>query len=255
VWQYGASLIDLVELEPNRDAARILDVGCGSGELTQKLSLQFPTATVHGMDLDANMIRKSQDQYPHLHFFQDDVRHLLGEKTNDKGNLYDVVFSNAALHWVPPRDAAQAVQSLSRCLRPGGQFVAEFGGKGNVQAIEHAVQQAIIEIKGAASGETRAPFEPFWYFPSVGEFASMLEENGIEVQSALLFDRPTVLMEGEKGLSNWIQMFGSKFFEGLDEDQIESILRRAEEILQASLWDGNQWTADYRRIRVVGRKK
>src|SRR5437588_184692 len=83
--------------------------------------------------------------------------------------------------------------------RPGGRFVAEFGGRGNVQRILAAMQNGLLCLHG------RHIVSP-WYFPSVAEYATVLERHGLEVRSVLLFDRPTPL-EGEHGMRHWVDMF------------------------------------------------
>jgi predicted site-specific integrase-resolvase len=64
-----------------------------------------------------------------------------------------------------------------------------------------------------------------------------------------------LLEEGDDGLSNWLRMFGNKFFEDLSQDEVERVLVQVNDKLRPFLFDGKQWTADYRRIRVVGQKK
>jgi trans-aconitate methyltransferase len=247
VYQYGASLVELAQPQPGE---RILDLGCGTGELTNALAAQQQAASaadlfVTGMDADPAMIVKARDQYPHLTFVQGDVRNFQVDKIGDGSSGFDLVFSNAALHWIPPVDAERAVECISRALQPSGRLVVEFGGKGNVQKIIRATQQVLM------LPET---FNP-WYYPSISEFTSLLERHGIEVTTALLFDRPTLLQDGEAGLSNWLRMFGSAFFQHLSSaEEIESALQQISEVLLPELFDGEQWTADYRRIRVVGRK-
>jgi hypothetical protein len=94
-----------------------------------------------------------------------------------------------------------------------------------------------------------------WYFPSVGEYSSILEQHGIEVTSATLYDRPTLLEEGGDGLSNWLlQMFGGGFFRDMCDEEVNNILSTINDKLRPHLWDGTQWTADYRRIRILGKK-
>lgn len=99
-----------------------------------------------------------------------------------------------------------------------------------------------------------------WYFPSIAEFTSVLEKHGIEVTLAELYDRPTRLEHGEEGMRNWIRMFGDPFVvfaaESVDGDVAfkEEFVRAVAEKLRPVLFDGEQWTADYRRIRIVGRK-
>ena len=75
------------------------------------------------------MIAKAQQQFPHLQFIQTDVCEF------DLEEPVDVIFSNAALHWVGNENnaAERAVVCMARALKPGGRFVVEFGGKGNVK--------------------------------------------------------------------------------------------------------------------------
>ena len=159
----------------------------------------------------------------------------------------DLIFSNAALHWVPPKDAHRAVRAMARALKPGGQFVVEFGGSGNVDT----VVQALLHVTGT-------PTSP-WYFPSISEFSSLLEQDGndIEVENACLFNRPTPLDCEEDGMRNWLLMFGSKFFEGMSEAETEKALDRICDMVRPNLYaeENQQWVADYVRIQVVGRKK
>ena len=227
VWQYGTPLIDLLDPQPGE---HILDLGCGTGQLTQTLA--ETGAIVHGIDADAAMIAAAQAQYPQLSFAIADARDFQLEQPVDS------VFSNAALHWVKPPE--QAVQAISRTLKPGGKFVAEFGGKGNVQKIVAAVETV----------RQQANLSP-WYFPSISEYTHLLESHGLEVVFATLADRPTPLSEGEQGLANWIKMFGSQLLNGLGPDDMENTIHRVETLLRPQLYTDNQWSADYRRLRVV----
>lgn len=231
VWEYGTSLIDLLKAKPGE---RILDIGCGSGELTAAISPKEVEAM--GMDSDPAMVKRAQEQFPELHFFQGDVRSFELEKP------VNAIFSNAALHWVPPKDVARSVQAISNALAPGGRFVVEFGAKGNVQAIVEAVQDT---VPGAESP---------WYFPSISEYTTLLESNGIEVLSAMIFERPTPLVDTKDGVRNWLRMFGNSFFEGMEEGDIDAALDQIQDKLRPKLYDGTKWVADYRRIRIVGKK-
>ncbi len=87
-----------------------------------------------------------------------------------------------------------------------------------------------------------AGFNP-WYFPSIGEYAGLLEKNGLEVTSAVLFDRPT-MVEGEMGLRDWLGMF---FKPPLPEEK----LREMETELRPKLFRETGWAMDYRRLRVL----
>jgi trans-aconitate methyltransferase len=229
-------LIDLLDPQPGE---RILDAGCGSGELTNSIAERGATGI--GFDFDPSMVKRAQEQFPKLTFFQADASNF--QVLEEEGGPVDAIFSNAALHWV--RDADGAAASMSKALKPGGRFVVEFGGKGNVQRIVEATLETMNR-----SMTTDSP----WYFPSVGEYSSILEKHGIEVTSAALYDRPTVLEEGDEGLSNWLRMFGGAFFRDMSDEQVNNALTTVNHKLRPHLWDGTQWTADYRRIRIIGKK-
>lgn len=229
VWQYGASLIDLLAPQPGES---ILDLGCGTGQLTEQIAKTG--AAVHGIDADAAMIVKAQQNYPDLHFAQADARNFQVDP------LVDAVFSNAVLHWVKEADAA--IQCIYQALKPGGRFVAEFGGKGNVQSITHALRNA------------HASYVSPWYFPSVAEYATQLEQHGFEVVLATLRDRPTPLEDGEVGLANWLRMFANGLLDQLTPDQQTQVIQSVENQLRHTQYQDGIWSADYRRLRVLAIK-
>jgi trans-aconitate 2-methyltransferase len=249
----------------------ILDVGCGSGELTNEIRNHIlkkeqsrnnkATATksaVYGMDLDPNMIERAKEQYfvditnrHQIAFFQGDVCNfelpgVNGNKNSHRHKQVDAIFSNAALHWA--LDSETAVASMSRILKPGGRFVVEFGGKGNLQTIVEAANK-VLSMHGKDVNNTNP-----WYFPSIGEYTSLLERHGIEVKNAVLFERPTTLEGGEKGLSAWFQMFAGPFINCITKDEEERIVNEILDILRPTLFNGSYWTADYCRIRIIGKK-
>lgn len=242
VWQYGSSLVEVLAPQTGE---RILDVGCGSGELTHQIAQAG--ATVIGMDSDSNMIDRAlsqldlSDSNGSATFFVGDARNFT---LDNRGGPVDAVFSNAALHWVK-NDPEFAVQSMSKALKPNGRFVVEFGGKGNVDSIV----QASLSVLGRSSCDCYNP----WYFPSIAEYSSILEANGIQVLAANLYDRPTKL-QGDDAMANWLRMFGSAIFSNLSETDIDEAIDEIVAKLEPKLFDGEQWFADYRRIRIVGRK-
>jgi trans-aconitate 2-methyltransferase len=127
--------------------------------------------------------------------------------------------------------------------------VAEFGGRGNVAAIVEAARQSVSAVLDREVGDVNP-----WYFPSVGEYAALLEAHGLEVRYATLFDRPTPLEVGEQGLANWLRMFGLPCFAMLAEADRPRAIADAVERARPLLWKDGGWTADYRRLRVVASK-
>jgi trans-aconitate methyltransferase len=233
VFEYGQELLTLLNPQPGE---QILDLGCGTGHLTAQIAASG--ATVTGMDSSPAMIATAQQNYPHLKFILSDATDFaLTEQ-------FDAVFSNAVLHWVTRAEAATVC--IARALKPGGRFVAEFGGKGNTDRVINAVVTAVREL-------TQTEVKHGWYYPSLGEYAVLLEKHDLAVREARLFDRPTAL-EGADGLRNWLKMFGEKMLQNLDEDTRQKVFRLAEDKLRDTQFVDGKWFVDYRRLRVVADK-
>jgi len=237
VWKYGAEVIEL--LAPQKDE-RILDLGCGTGHLTHAISLSG--AQVVGLDRSGEMIAQARAAYPELPF-------VLGDGAEFRfDEPFDAVFSNAALHWMPR--AQDVAACISRALKPGGRFVAEFGGKGNIEAIHSAAQKA-LDALGSPAGEELTKR----YFPSIGEYASLLEKNRLEVTYAMLFDRPTLLEDGENGLRHWLEMFTNDILARLTPEQKQAYFERVEAESRSILFRDGSWYADYRRLRIIAKRQ
>ncbi len=235
VWKLAAGVLELLDAQPGE---RILDLGCGTGHLTAKIA--EAGAHVVGVDRSPEMIRQAKEKYPSLRFEVMDAREIALD-----GN-FDAVFSNAALHWI--KEPEQVIAGIKKSLRPGGRFVAEFGGKGNTGELLKAVQHAWPNL--GLAGPSPHP----WYYPSVAEYARLLEQHGFEVTHATLFDRPTSLDDGERGLRNWLEMFGSAIVEGLPDAARERLLAEIERELRPKLFRDDHWVMDYRRLRLVAKR-
>jgi trans-aconitate 2-methyltransferase len=186
------------------------------------------------------MIRQAKERYPSLRFEVMDAREIALNEN------FDAVFSNATLHWI--NEPKRVIVSIKNLLRSGGRFVAEFGGKGNTGELLMAVQHAWAKL--GLAGPAPHP----WYYPSVAEYAGLLEQQGFEVTHATLFDRPTPLDDGERGLRNWLEMFGSALVESLPEATREGLLVEIERELRPKLFHDDHWVMDYRRLRVVAKR-
>ena len=233
VWKYGSDVVSLLAPQPGE---RILDLGCGTGHLSAQIAESG--ARVLGVDRSHEMIQAARQAYPKLKFEVADATELTFD------GEFDAVFSNAVLHWI--HEPARVIQGVCRALAPGGRFVAEFGGKGNIGKMVRAFDHALARVNSPKAGKINP-----WYYPSVSEYSALLEQNGFEVRFITLFDRPTGLADGAAGLRNWIAMFGSAYLEGLDAAQRENFLRRVEDFLRPDLFREEQWWADYRRLRLV----
>jgi trans-aconitate methyltransferase len=233
VWKLGSSVVELLAPKPGE---RILDLGCGTGQLTAQIA--ETGAEVVGLDNSPAMIEEARRLYPQLEFKKADAHDF------DVAEPFDAVFSNAALHWIT--EPARVVCCIARALKPKGRVVVEFGGKGNVQYLANAIETACRLTLGETVSHP-------WYFPSIAEFANLLEHHGLEVTQAALIDRPTPL-EGEDGLRNWVRMFGDHWLSGVPSEQHDDFFGRAEDIARPTLYRDSVWYADYRRLRVVARK-
>ena len=236
VWKYGDNLVEILSPKPGE---LILDLGCGTGQLTQKIA--DAKAIVIGIDNSPAMIAEARKNYPHLEFEVADAKNFTFSE------LFDAVFSNAALHWIKPPETV--ISNVWQALKPGGRFVAEFGGKGNVEHIVEAINSVLRE-HGYAPNQELNP----WYFPSISEYATLLEKQGFCVTYTELFDRPTPLNEGEKGLGNWLKMFANSLFAEIPVESHPALINKIEQKLRSKLFKDNCWFADYKRLRIVASK-
>ncbi|MEK4236044.1 MULTISPECIES: class I SAM-dependent methyltransferase [unclassified Paenibacillus] len=236
VSQFGESLIELLRPQPGE---QIVDWGCGTGDLAAAIAASG--ATVTGIDASAEMIQTARDKHPQLNFILADGQNYVAEQP------VDAVFSNAALHWLT--DANGAAASITASLRTGGRFVAEFGGLGNIASIITELPNAFTAI--GCSDKLQLP----WYFPSIGQYTTLLEQHGLTVDLALCFDRPTPLEAGEQGFQSWLNTFANGILSVLTPSEREEVLSYMEQKLRPTLFQDGRWVMDYRRIRVVAYKR
>ncbi|TDG00523.1 class I SAM-dependent methyltransferase [Paenibacillus piri] len=235
VSRLGKGVVELLAPQPGE---RILDLGCGTGDLTNELVRLGVRCT--GMDHSPDMVDKARLKYPEIPFLAGDGHSFRVEEP------FDAVFSNAALHWM--KQPERVIESVRLALRNGGRFVAEFGGNGNIGRIYEAIAAVLADF-----GIDAADRNP-WYFPSVSEYSGLLERHGFEVRWMELYDRPTELDDGINGLGHWLEAFAGMFFAGFGEERKREAYARCGKLLEAELYNGNYWTADYRRLRFMAVK-
>jgi len=210
----------------------VLDLGCGNGALSVKLLEKG--YKVIGMDASEAMLEIAKAQYPHMTFLQGDACsfHL-------KEPL-DAIFSNAVFHWIDASMHPHMLCHLAGQLKTGGELVCEFGGNGCAETVHAALERAFAK-RGLV-------YPRVFYFPTIGEYAPLLEEAGFRVEYAVLFDRPTK-QKTEDGFKDWVNMFDKAPFEGMDEALKDEIIAEAEAESKEKLYHDGSWYIDYVRIR------
>lgn len=213
---------------------RILDLGCGDGVLTSQL-----------MSLGCNMvgIDPSEDFIAAAKKRGVDAT-LVDARQLRFVNEFDAVFSNAVLHWIP--EASTVASNVFRALKPGGRFVGEFGGHGNIAAIMTSLVSA--HKKRGASMERNLG----WYYPTSSEYREVLEQAGFAVEFIDLIPRPTPLPTGMEG---WLRTFRGTYLKEKFHEEAEQVLHEVIDNLQFALCDSRgNWTADYVRLRFRATK-
>lgn len=226
----GEPLLDL--LQPGA-GERILDIGCGDGALTLKIMARG--ASVLGIDSSAEQVAAARAAGIDAEVA--DAMALAYEQE------FDAVFSNAALHWMKRPEAV--IAGVARALRPGGRFVAEMGGAGNVGQIRAALHAVL-----RARGQDPKACDP-WYFPSVEVYGALLIKAGFEVEKMTLTPRPTPL-PGE--MTAWLETFAEYFTKALATEERPAYLEEVSAALAPALKNETGWQADYVRLRFAARK-
>jgi SAM-dependent methyltransferase len=235
----GAAALELLDAEPGE---MILDLGCGDGVLTRKIVDRG--ARVIGLDASPEMVEAARGRG--IDAFVADVQALNLEAQALRFGQFDAAFSNAALHWMLDPDAVAG--GVFGMLKPGGRFVGEMGGQGNIAALRQGIRDELAERGYPVPGE-----DPQWY-PSVEEFVRLYGCAGFVGVNAQLISRPTPL---PTGIAGWVKTFRSGWFDVAQvpserrDEVAAAIERRLQPVLQQP--DGS-WFADYVRLRFTMRK-
>jgi trans-aconitate methyltransferase len=219
----------LLALLDGRPGEVILDLGCGDGALTQKIAATG--CRVYGCDASLAQLNATREQGIQV-FVMDGQQ--LGLKRR-----FDAVFSNAALHWM--KQAGKVIEGVARSLKPGGRFVGEFGGKGNVETIRQALHGALRN-----RGIDPWSVDP-WYYAEPQEYTELLHRHGFTVEYIELIPRPTKLPGDILG---WLELFAQPFSKAVPEAVRSTFLTEVRSELEPALKQSDgSWVADYMRLR------
>ncbi len=228
----GMPVLELLAPKPGE---RILDLGCGDGDLTEKIASRG--CRVVAVDASTEQVAAARERGLDAHVCDgQDLRF---------DTEFDAVFSNAAMHWMTRPD--DVLRGVRRALRPEGRFVGEFGGHGCVATIETALCTA-LERRGVDPHRVRP-----WYFPTDGQYRAKLEAHDFSVSSLALIPRPTRLPGDIVG---WLETFAGSFAGRLPEAERPAYFAEVREALRTRLCDaGGNWIADYVRLRFAARRR
>ena len=222
----GEPLLQLLDAKPGE---MILDLGCGDGALTEKIV--SAGCKVFGVDTSMAQLQVARSRGLDV-TLMDGQRLAISRK-------FDAVFTNAALHWMKLAD--QVVEGVATALKPGGRFVGEFGGKGNVETIRQALHASL----------SKRDIDPWsvdpWYYASPEEYTELLSRYGFTVDDIELIPRPTKLPGDILG---WLEVFAQPFTKSVSEEESAAFVIEVQNELAPLLKnpDGS-WFADYVRLR------
>ncbi len=189
--EWGNSLISELRLKGNE---RVLDLGCGDGVLTEQLSLAVPNGTVLGIDASRGMIETAKGiRKDNIEFQQMDINEIKYQ------NEFDLIFSNAALHWV--KDHKRLLQNAYRALKREGVLLWDFGGAGNCAHFIDVIRAKIEDGKFAGYFSN---FEWPWFMPSKLQYENLVASVGFSDVSIMEVNRDRYF-SNEEELIRWIE--------------------------------------------------
>ncbi|KAJ6584668.1 S-adenosyl-L-methionine-dependent methyltransferase [Mycena capillaripes] len=241
---FTAPVLDLLSAKPGE---KIIDLGCGSGEVTlviDKIVKQAPGGLVVAVDYSESMIARAK-QAGLAHAFVSDIQDLdipiASFNSNDAGFKFDAAFSNATFHWCK-RDPAGVLEGIKKILKPGGRLVVEMGGAMNCIGLRSALHHAL-----KARGYDPVSLDP-WFFPSVDEYTKLLIAASFEPGEISLTPRITPLEDGVRG---WLEVFARKsILKDCPDSEATEIIDEVVEVCRVDCQDtmGN-WFMMYTRLR------
>ena len=241
---------DLVALLRRVDGARIVDLGCGTGALTQQLHMRMEAADTLGIDHSPAMLDQARPLAREgLHFELGDINEFAGRDYNTAD--YDIVFSNAALQWVP--DHPTVLRKWTAALAPSGQLAVQVPANADHPAhVLAGVVASEAPFVDAFGG--RPPPDPVLSVLKPEDYAVLLEQLGFEEQHVRLqvfghrLASTAEVVEWVKGTSL------TRFQKGMGPELYERFIERYRDRLLAQLGDQEPFFYPFKRILFWGRR-
>ncbi|WWC60636.1 uncharacterized protein I303_103210 [Kwoniella dejecticola CBS 10117] len=234
----SSPVLDLLDAQPGE---KIIDLGCGTGQLTiqlQGIVCVGEGGEVVGVDSNESMLESARQSLKQasshrIKFIQADIQNFpsFASKHPELEGHFDKVFTSATLHWCKSNPGG-VVELVKWLLKPGGKFAFEFGGFGNVVGIRAALHQSL-----KSRGMNPIPLDP-WYFPTDKQYQKLLDSKGFttDAECIKLVPRPTPLPTNLKG---WLETFArNSFLSTLSDEDAQSVL---DEVVQICRVD-NYWS-------------
>ncbi len=186
---YDDAVLDGVPLGPGTE---VLDLGCGSGDLTARLAATVAPGRVVGVDVSPSQVAWAAAHHPGPRF--------VTGRAQDVGTLFapasfDVVVSVATLHWVPAGEQAAVLAGVARVLRRGGLLRADLGGAGQI-----AAARAVLDDVSARHGGPASP----WCFPEPQAYAELLSAAGLAVRRSRLVHQRRAMPDAD-AFEGWLR--------------------------------------------------
>ena len=208
---------ELIEKISLKGTENVLDLGCGDGKVTAEISTIVIKGSIIGVDNSAEMIKLAKDRhskvtYPNLSFQEMDVTNL------NFNNRFDLIFSNAALHWV--KDQKPVIKGIFKSLKKGGMVFIQMGGKGNAAGIVNVLTELQTEKKwDSYFNEFNFPF----YFPGTNEYESLLQDCGFTLNRIELIPKKKE-HEGIESLKGWLRTTWLPYTQRVPEEEREKFI-------------------------------
>jgi trans-aconitate methyltransferase len=212
---WARELIDKLDLQGQES---VLDLGCGDGKVTAEIADRLPQGQVVGLDSSEAMIQLATHQFPpnrhpNLSFQWGDAAQL------NFSAQFDIVFSNAALHWI--QDHRPVLAGIRKSLKPKGRILLQMGGQGNAADIVAVVEELMHRQQWSSFFEG---FEFPYGFHGSAEYRQWLIQNGLIPLRVALIPKDMTYPD-QTGLEGWLSTTWLPYTQRIEETLRPAFIR------------------------------